>query len=290
LLLQPRLAGLRKHRGAIVTGETDETDDDGKPIRKPIPLADGLTNDGEPVAVEPIIPPELWREVVDILTDSRRSEQTRSPLVAGKGGVARHLLAGMVFCGVCGAKCRITKHVGLRVYRCPPRAEGGRRCVQRDADKLENLIIGALFAAAEDPEWRELAAEKPSPGNDLTRELYERQARDQARLDKLDDELTLAEIDGDKRKAASIQRVQADVEARMDRTQGALARRQGNRVAAEIPRNLQEVWPGLSLDRRRAILATLLKLPPEGTGIQVFPQGSGRHVFDPETIVPDWRP
>ncbi len=101
--------------------------------------------------------------------------------------------------------------------------------------------------------------------------------------------MLLAELDDDRRRAASIRRVRADVEARMERTRAMLKRRLGTRVITEVPPNLREVWPGLSLDRKRAILAAVLKLPPEGKGIQVFPQGKGQHKLDPETIVPDWR-
>jgi hypothetical protein len=32
----------------------------------------------------------------------------------------------------------------------------------------------------------------------------------------------------------------------------------------------------------------VLRLPPEGKGIRVYPQGRGRN-FDPAAIEPDWR-
>jgi hypothetical protein len=195
----------------------------------------------------------------------------------------------MVFCGVCGAKLRVTKHRGLRVYRCPPRADGGRRCVQRDADRLEKLIVGALFGAVESPEWAELAADRPEQ-EDPARELYERLARDQALLDRADDAVTVAELEGDKRKIASLRRTVADIEGRMERTRAMISRRTDTRVVAEVPRNLRQVWDGYSLDRKRAILAAVLRLPKDGgKGIVVNPQGTGRHVFDPTTVKPDWK-
>jgi DNA invertase Pin-like site-specific DNA recombinase len=259
MLLSPRLAGLREHRGTL--HESDE--------------------------IEAAIPRAEWEEVRTILTDPARMEAARSPLVAGKGGVARHLLAGFCFCGVCTARLRVDRVGGARVYCCPSASDGGRRCVQRDAARLERLIVGALFKAVESRKWAQLAA-RPD-GDDPTRELGERLARDQARLDKLDDALTLAEIDGDKRQATSIRRVRAEVEDRMERTRRMINRRQGNRVVAEVPRNLRAVWGDLGLDRRRAIIAAVLKLPPEGKGIVIHPQGHGRHVFNASTIEPDWR-
>jgi hypothetical protein len=56
-----------------------------------------------------------------------------------------------------------------------------------------------------------------------------------------------------------------------------------------VPRNLRDVWPRLSLDRRRNILKAVLKLPPEGKGIQVHPTGQGRRAFDPNAIKVTWR-
>ena len=49
------------------------------------------------------------------------------------GGAARHLLTGIIFCGVCGAKLRTTRYGPHRVlyYRCPSRSDGGRNCVAR---------------------------------------------------------------------------------------------------------------------------------------------------------------
>jgi site-specific DNA recombinase len=53
-------------------------------------------------------------------------------------------------------------------------------------------------------------------------------------------------------------------------------------VAARVPTNLRSVWPDLSLDRRRAILAAVIKR------IEIHPQGSGR-AFDPDAIKVTWR-
>jgi hypothetical protein len=49
------------------------------------------------------------------------------------------------------------------------------------------------------------------------------------------------------------------------------------------------VWPSLSLDRRRNILKAVLKLPPEGTGVEVHPVGKDRRSFDPNAIKVTWR-
>jgi hypothetical protein len=261
MLLQPRLAGLRAHKGTLY----------------------------ESREVEPIVSRAEWEEVRAILTDPARRQPSRQPGVTGPGGVARHLLAGMVFCGVCGAKMRAIRLAGKPfAYGCPSRSDGGRGCTSRNAELLERLITETLFKAAESDEWDQLAEDQAGEDDQPLRELGERLARDQGLLDRADDELTLAELTGDKRKAASLRRVRAEIEARMERARAMLRRRGDARVVAEVPRNLRRVWSSLSLDRRRAILAAVLKLPPDGKGIRIFPQRRSP-VFDPDTIVPDWR-
>jgi hypothetical protein len=53
-------------------------------------------------------------------------------------------------------------------------------------------------------------------------------------------------------------------------------------VITQIPRNIREVWPGLSFDRRRAILAAMIRR------IEVHPQRKGPG-FDPNTIKVFWK-
>jgi site-specific DNA recombinase len=269
VLLAPRVAGLRGHRGQVVI------DDDGQPIRL-------LGDDGQPV--EPILPREQWEAVRAILTDPTRASRT-------VGGTPRHLLSGLLYCGVCGARMRPFRRKGHVTFRCPYPAEGGRCCVQRLAAPVEDLVIETLFAAVESPAWDERAAERPK--DDPTRPHYERLAELTAELDVLDRRIGEAELAEELGRrphpsAATLRRMLADREAERERHNAAVARLQTGRVVAAIPRNLRDVWSRLSLDRQRAILKALLRLPPEGKGIVIHPQGRGRK-FDPAAIKPDWR-
>jgi site-specific DNA recombinase len=227
-----------------------------------------------PAAWSPIIPREQWKAVKAILEDPARRTNDR-------GGVYRYLLTGMAFCGVCGHRL-----VGIRKgdyfgYKCAKTERGGGKCVQRSAAPVEELITEALFVAVESPEWDRLAER---PADDPTRELHEQLARDQGLLDRLEDKIAqeLISLDAAKRNRAEIER-------RMDAARDKLARLGDSRVTANIPRNLRAVWPDLSIDRRRAILKAVLKLPPEGKGIEIHPTGPGRRAFDPEAITVDWR-
>ncbi|HEX8133567.1 MAG TPA: recombinase family protein, partial [Actinomycetes bacterium] len=166
MLLSPRLAGLREHNGAVVTDK--ET--------------------GEPVKVtdDPILPFELWQKVKAKLEDPARRH-------TAAGAAPRHLLTGLVFCGVCKTKLRADRdRDGHAVYVCPPSSDGGHRCVTRRAELVERLIERALFRAVESPEWEERAAERPA--DDPARPHLERVAELTAELDVLDRRIGEAEL------------------------------------------------------------------------------------------------
>jgi hypothetical protein len=198
------------------------------------------------------------------------------------GGAARHLLTGIIFCGVCGAKLRTTRYGPHRVlyYRCPSRSDGGRNCVARKVEDVDRLILRAIFRAVEKGDaWNQAAAERPT--EDPTRPHYEALARLTAELDTLDAmvaEAELAERLGGKPSpsAATLRRKVTEREAERDRHQEAVNRLTAGRVTASIPRNLRSIWKSLSLDRQRAIVAALIER------IEVYPQGQG--TFDPDTI------
>jgi DNA invertase Pin-like site-specific DNA recombinase len=250
LLLSPRIAGYRSHKGTLYEAEW-----------------------------EPIIPREQWHAIKAILEDPSRTTTVG-------GGQPRYLLSGLAFCGV----CKQALHCRRGMYYCPQITEIGGH-VSRNAQRVEDLIERALFKAVESPAWDELAAERPD--DDPSRPHYEALARITAELDVLDrrtGEADLAEELGRKPhpSAATLRRMLADREAERDRHQEAVLRLQHGRTVAAVPRNLRKVWPDLSLDRRRNILKAVLKLPPEGQGIVIRPQGQSP-VFDPDAIDPDWR-
>jgi hypothetical protein len=158
------------------------------------------------------------------------------------------------------------------------RAEG--ECVQRRAADVERLILRALFKAVENQEWNRQAAERPT--DDPTRPHYERLAELTAELDVLDRRIGEAELAEELGRrphpsAVTLRRMLAERETEQEHHQAAVARLQHGRVVAAIPRNLRAIWPDLSLDRRRAILAAVIER------VEVHPQGRGRH-FDPDAI------
>jgi uncharacterized coiled-coil protein SlyX len=114
---------------------------------------------------------------------------------------------------------------------------------------------------------------------DPTRPLYNELARLQGLLDRLEDKVADELI-----KPSTARRKQAEYERDMDKLRDRLDALTGERIRARIPDNLEEVWPDLSLDRRRAILAT------EIDSVVVMPlKARGSTRFDPNAIIVLWR-
>jgi site-specific DNA recombinase len=245
MLRSPRIAGMRVHHGKLYRGQW-----------------------------EPIIPVEQWKQLAEILSDPARKTNLR-------GGTPRYLLTGLIFCGRCGRPAYGRKgrvNAGRRqpdAYGCHGlREEGGCGGVRRKMADVDGLITEALFVAVESPAWDQLATR---PAADPTRELYEQLARDQGLLDRLEDKVAQELI-----RPETARRNRVEIERRMKAARAKLAQLGDSRVAAQVPTNLRDVWPTLSLDRRRAILAAVI------ARIEIHPQGSGQR-FDPEAIEVSWR-
>lgn len=240
MLLSPRLVGMREYNGQLIRGDW-----------------------------EPIISMEEWLAVKAILEDPSRYRYER-------GGVAKHLLSGMVYCGQCGNKLSVRKVRGKRVYYCSPVAPGGGcNKISRAAEPLEELITEAIFRAAESDLFKRLAAQEE---DDPTAQLYEQLARDQGLLDRLEDKVAQELIS-----VPTYKRNRAAIERRMEDTRNWINRKRGRQVITLVPRNLREVWPDLSMDRRRSIVKALL------VKVTVLPQQGGSRTFHPDKIVATWR-
>jgi site-specific DNA recombinase len=218
---------------------------------------------------EPIITMEEWQAVKAILEDPSRYHEDR-------GGLPRYLLSGVVYCGQCGSRLYPRKIRGKRVYYCSPVApNGGCGKISRQAEPIERLIEEAIFHAVESDVFKKMATEEE---DDPTAMLYEQLARDQGLLDRLEDKVAQELI-----KPETAKRNRAEIERRMEDTRRWIARKRGRQVAAFVPRNLREVWPNLSIDRRRNIVKTVL------VRVTVLPQAGGSRDFHPEKIVAEWR-
>ncbi len=222
-----------------------------------------------PGAFEPIVAVEEWQAVKAILEDPSR-------LNGDRGGVAKYLLTGLAYCGKCDKRLSVRKIRGKRIYYCSPGAPtGGCGTVHRQAEPIDKLITEAIFKATEGDLWKRLQAVEQE---DPIAPLYEQLARDQGLLDRLEDKLAQELIS-----EPAYKRNRAEIEQRMEDTRNWIKRKRGRQVVTYVPRNLREVWPDLSMDRRRAIVKAVL------VRVVVLPQRGGSRTFHPDRIRAEWR-
>jgi site-specific DNA recombinase len=259
VITSPALVGLREHRPVLNDGRRTKR---GQGALYPAQWA-------------PIIPREDWEAVVRILSDPARKPK--------RGRGVSYLLTGMIYCGVCGgrmyARPDYSRQISVenpdhRFYSCisnvVPRMARMVHLVDRE---VENRFFLRL------KESQQFADAASAEEDDPTRPLYNELARLQGLLDRLEDKVADELI-----KPSTAKRKRAEYEQEMDRLRDRLDALTGERVRVRIPDNLEEVWPDLSLDRRRAVLAT------EVDSVVVMPlKARGSTRFDPNAIIVLWR-
>ena len=251
ILVSPRIAGLREHKGTTY-----------------------------PAAWAAIISPEQHELLVTLLTDPARRTK---PKAAGR----KYLLSGLLTCGRCG-RLLFAKNVagGRVVYAC--RIMGGKRggCggVQRDIRLVDEFITEAVLSALESPELAEgLRVDSADHGRvkELVADITTYEARIQRAADacyvhdRISEETyldTAAQLDGMIAQARSELRRLALARAVTVLPEEAI-------TAADIRRE----WGRRDLAWRRAVIRGVTRR------ITLFPQGRGRHPFDPDkTLKVEW--
>lgn len=247
VLTRPRNAGLSELRGEVV-GRT-----------------------GWPV----LVPEEQWRAVVAVLSDPgrRRSVSNR----------ARHLLSGIATCGVdgCGRVLRINSvatrsRSGPRyrtVYRC---LTPGRGHVARDTEALDGYVARLVVARLGLPDAAGLFA-APSGGAGQPAAVEADAVR--ARLVEAADQYADGVITG-----AQLARITGRLRERLGVLEAEVAGRvRAGALAGFAGRDPQVVWDGLSVERRRAVVALLVR-------VRVLPVPSRNGGFDPRWVDVEWLP
>jgi site-specific DNA recombinase len=252
MLLSPAIAGLRIHHGKLQA--------------EPAKVKVG-PKQWEPVA--PILDRETWEQVRAILTDPSRTTTVG-------GGQPKYLLIGMVWCGVCGARlrCKMQQHGGkgqvkrYLAYYCPSYH------VTRNATKLEDYLLREFFDALEAEREAFGDAARSVSNGDPIGPLRDRQAVLTGLLDRLEDKVADELI-----RPATAKRKRAEYEREWDDLESKIAQYNSDRVRFYVPRNVKQLWPDYSLDRRRAILGAVFKR----VRIVVDPQGR-RDGFDENAV------
>jgi site-specific DNA recombinase len=198
----------------------------------------------------PILEEDTWRALVFVLADPARRTQTST--------ARRWLLSRLARCGVCGAPVKSSSTSGRTIYTC----SSGKHVV-RDAAKVDAFIEAVVLERLSRPDARELLA--PDKKVD-TVALHARDTALRERLDELgrmygDDAIDARQLrEGTDR----IRAQRAEIAAQLaDAARGSVL---AGVVDAGDP---ARVWAELDLDRRRAIVDTLLE-------VSILPARRGR--------------
>ena len=223
-----------------------------------------------PAVWAPVVPREDWEQVRAILADPARK------VTRGRGPA--YLLTGLIYCWNCKQRMRARNHwhrdLKRPFYMCETFGPDTPPRLARLVGLVDEEVMERVFYRVESPHFQGAAGEFDE---DPTRVIYADLARLQGLLDRLEDKVADELIS-----PPTAKRKRAEFEAQMVRLRERLAALTGGRVRAHIPPNLREVWPDLSLDRRRAILLSLIER------VWVLPVTKPGGGFDPDAIRVMW--
>jgi hypothetical protein len=223
LLLSPRVAGLRQHRGEIV---------------------------GEAV----------WAGIIDRGTHEALTRLLRDPqrLMNGGAQARSYLLTGFAYCGLCGTRLVARpRENGRRAMVCAS-GPSFRGCgkIRVMADALEDFVTEAVFVALDSPDLTkalQAAAEDQQEADLLTKLQEDQRALDQLAVDHYAERV----ID-----RAGFLAAKGALEARMEATKRHLGQASRTAVLATATRGadvLRREWARRDLHWRRALVGSVLE-------------------------------
>lgn len=232
MLQRPRLAGFREHNGALFPAQWE-----------------AIISRADHVAIRALLGNPARRRNV--------------------GAPGRHLLSGLLRCGVCGA--RLIHWVGWesnrRSYVCPPKPRG-HQCVGVVADPLEELVTRRVLMTFG------RSTERPIIEG-VTAALADASTRDRAMLVELAEAYGRTDITMPEYLAA-----RRPIEQRIADDENRIIGEAEIRARASR-HDLRERWPNLSIDERREAIRTVVD--------RIVVNRSGRtRLFHPERVRIVW--
>ena len=248
LLLAPRNAALRSYRGDENAEEADKV---------------GLIAAAWPA----IVPRDTWEGVRDILADPDRT--------CGKSRARRRLLSNIATCGLCGVG--LASGVTSRPRQNPIYLCKACNKVSRNGAALDQLVRDVVVARLSRPDAIELTV--PEERDDLD-ELRDRARALRARLDGLATEFADGDLTASQIKTAT-KRITEQLAA-IDATLIDAQRTHvfDGTIGAD---DVGAAFDALDLDRRRAIVDTLVSIAVDPTGRR------GGRTFDPNSVTLAWK-
>jgi site-specific DNA recombinase len=227
-----------------------------------------------------IIGPALWQPIVTPAESARLralfTDRARRNLQPPR----RNVLVGVVRCGLCGANLVGRPRNGKRMYICSS-GPGFKGCgrIGRLAEPIDDLITEAVLYRIDTPAVAQALAAATDPAGG--RPGLGTVDADQAQLDEL------ARAYAEKKISMNEWLIARDpIERRITEANVRLAEQTRHSALAHVANaggSLRQEWTTLSLERRRAVISTVLD------HVLVHPAAKGVRRFDPSRIEPVWR-
>lgn len=214
-----------------------------------------------------LVSESTWRAVRAVLDDPARRRKTRG---------VRSLLGGLARC-YCGAPAFSTRNSrGAPGYRCREMAgtrmgPGSRGHVCRLAGPVDDHVTAIIIERLSRPDAADLLVDHNRPDVET---LCSKAQTLRARLEELGAEFATGELP-----AAQLRVINESISAQLVTIETELADAGrvsvlGGLIGAE---DVRAVWDGLGIDRRRAVIDTLMSITLDSSG-------RGSRVFDPATV------
>lgn len=249
LLLRPSNAGLRSHKGEVVTEGTWEG----------------------------IVSREDWERVSAVLSDPERTAR------AYRGMEPRYLLSGIATCSECGDRLwhNHTKH--------PPRKDGTRhtsyyyRCkkghVARNTAKLDAMIERVMILLLEDPR---VIARLEKTDDDAAIDAMEHARALRAHMDEKIAAIIAQDLPAAVT-ASALRNLSDHLQPQIDAAEKQSMLSATNPLLHKLcGPNAQQRWNALTIEEKRAAVRSALT-------IEVMKPKKGSRVFDPNTVKVEWR-
>ncbi|MBQ4065302.1 MAG: recombinase family protein [Clostridia bacterium] len=201
-----------------------------------------------------IVPLAVYEDTIRLMEERSRGER----------GAVKHLLAGMVECGVCGAKMRYQKwgKAGYKIYcysqdKGKPHLSRSEACDNHKiwAHELEETVIGDLFAMSS----REIGGGQEPKGKGIDRLLTEQVEKLERKLKNL---YHLYGDSGDEALVATIDEVRGELASAKERLSRFLEEegrgRRGEAMKREI-RSAEAAWPHMTVAEKRNVLRSCIE-------------------------------
>lgn len=219
----------------------------------------------------PIVSVDQWRTATAIMKDPSRRSAFDSKV--------RHLLAGMLRCGTCGAAMQTSSRAGGSdatkfYYKC--RTTGGGHAFQT-AQPVEELVSAVTVAMLES---HHASGKMPIPGDtEKLARLQDKTLTLRGRLEESANSYADGAITGQQLEA-----ITARVRSQLDAANASMAQLgHGSPLPGPSVGNIGEWWEAAGIERQRAIIDTLMT-------VYVDPiRKSAPRTFDPERIRIEWK-